>query len=234
MRRRTVVYLVLSFLAAALFARLGVWQLSRLAQRRARNAEVSARLSQPPGTVRTLPADTAALHFRRVHVAGRLDYAREIVLVNRTRQGSPGVHILTPLHVAGTDTLVLVNRGWVYSPNSADVDLGRWREADSLSADGWVDVPARLAGPAALASSPRAFRWLDRDAVARVVGAPVAPYVIALDPPPGNPPPDRPVRVPPPALDEGPHRSYAIQWFFFALLAVVGGVVFARSDRERR
>ena len=233
MSRRTLVYLVLSGLAAALFVRLGFWQISRLHERRARNAAVSARLAQPPGSVRTLPTDTGEAHFRRVHVAGRLDYAREIVLVNRTRQGSPGVHILTPLHVAGTDTLVLVNRGWVYSPNSADVDLGRWREADSLSADGWVDVPARLAGPAALASSPRAFRWLDRDAVARVVGAPVAPYVIALDPPPGNPPPDRPVRVPPPALDEGPHRSYAIQWFFFAALAVVGAVVFARSERGR-
>jgi len=234
MRRRTVVYLVLSFLAAALFVRLGVWQLSRLAQRRAHNAAVSARMAEPPGTVRTLPADTAALHYRRVHIAGRPDYAREIVLVNRTRQGSPGVHILTPLHVAGTDTLVLVNRGWVYSPNSADADLTKWHEGDSLAADGWVEVPTRLRGAAELTSSPREFRWLDPAAVTRVVGAPVTPYYVVLDPPPGDPPPNRPVRVPPPALDEGPHKSYAIQWFFFALLAVVGGVVFARSDRARR
>ncbi len=53
------------------------------------------------------------------------------------------------------------------------------------------------------------------------------------EPPPGEaqPPLDRPVRVPPPALDEGPHKSYAIQWFSFATIALVGGVVFARAQR---
>jgi cytochrome oxidase assembly protein ShyY1 len=74
---------------------------------------------------------------------------------------------------------------------------------------------------------------MDRAAVERAVGAPVTPFYVVLEPPPGDPPPGRPVRVPPPSLDEGPHRSYAIQWFFFALLAVVGAVTFAQSERGR-
>jgi surfeit locus 1 family protein len=38
------------------------------------------------------------------------------------------------------------------------------------------------------------------------------------------------VRIGEPALDEGPHMSYAIQWFSFALIALAGaGYVTARS-----
>ena len=232
MSRRMVLYLVLAFVVAAVCVRLGIWQLSRLRGRRAHNAVVATRLAEPPEPLRGVPVDTGAAHYRRVRVEGRPEYGREVVLVNRTRQGSPGVNILTPVRVAGTDTLVLVNRGWVYSPNASDVDLSRWREGDSLSADGWVEIPTRLRGAAALASSPRAFRWLDGGAVARAVGAPVTPYYVVLDPPAGDPPKDRPVRLPRPALDEGPHRSYAIQWFFFAALAVVGALTFARSERR--
>jgi cytochrome oxidase assembly protein ShyY1 len=39
------------------------------------------------------------------------------------------------------------------------------------------------------------------------------------------------VRLTIPALDEGPHQSYAIQWFSFALVAVVGGVALSRRPR---
>jgi cytochrome oxidase assembly protein ShyY1 len=35
-----------------------------------------------------------------------------------------------------------------------------------------------------------------------------------------------------PALDEGPHRGYAIQWFAFAVIALVGaGAVVVRERR---
>ena len=49
-------------------------------------------------------------------------------MTGRTRSGSPGVHILTPLRIPESDTALLVNRGWVYSPDARTVDLTRWRE----------------------------------------------------------------------------------------------------------
>ena len=79
-----------------------------------------------------LPRDTGGAHYRRGAPAiGRFDYEHELVLAGRTRQGSPGVELLTPVRVAGSDTAVLVNRGWVYSPDGATVDHARWREGDS-------------------------------------------------------------------------------------------------------
>jgi cytochrome oxidase assembly protein ShyY1 len=41
---------------------------------------------------------------------------------------------------------------------------------------------------------------------------------------------DEPVPAPLPELTEGPHRSYAIQWFLFAAIALVGSVLLARRD----
>jgi surfeit locus 1 family protein len=232
MSRRTVLYLVISLALAALFVRLGVWQLSRLHERRARNATIAARLAEPPASLRAVPADSGAAHYRRVHVAGRLDYAHELVLANRSHNGSPGVDLVTPLRVAGIDTAILVNRGWVYSPNGTDVDRARWREGDSLDADGWIEIPSRQRGAAQLSSSPGAFRWLEPAAATAYVGAPVTPYYVVLDPIDSTTPRDRPVRLGRPALDEGPHMSYAIQWFCFAAVAVIGAAVFAAKQRR--
>jgi cytochrome oxidase assembly protein ShyY1 len=61
-------------------------------------------------------------------------------------------------------------------------------------------------------------------------------YVVALADPAGPGGPGRlgfPRRVDPPGLDEGMHLSYAIQWFAFALIAlVVGGVVGWEPNRR--
>jgi surfeit locus 1 family protein len=232
--RRSLSFLLLAAVAAAICARLGFWQLSRLAERRARNAAVVERLRDAPVPVETLSGDTAAIRYRRVRVAGRPDYAREVVLVNRSRDGSPGVNLITPVRVAGRDTAVLVNRGWVYSPNGTDVELPRWRDADSLDVEGWVEVPSRRTGVARLSSTRGAYRWLDPAELAREVGYPVSPFYVVVAPAPGETPsPDRPARLTPPALDEGPHKSYAVQWFSFAAVALVGAGAFARSERRR-
>ncbi|HEX5950122.1 MAG TPA: hypothetical protein VFZ96_03895, partial [Actinomycetota bacterium] len=45
---------------------------------------------------------------------------------------------------------------------------------------------------------------------------------------------DMPVVVPRPELDEGPHLSYAVQWFIFATIALVGFVVLARREARDR
>lgn len=244
-RRRLVVFLAIAVAAAAVCVRLGVWQLSRLAERRARNAAVAARFTAPPVPYRALPADTAARHYRRVVVAGRPDYAREFVLANRTRDGSPGVHIVTPVRVSpaaggpGGDTLVLVNRGWIYSGDGTRVDLARWREGDSIAVTGYVEIPSRRPGVARLGGRARgypAYRFLDPFVVGGDAGVPVTRDYVVAEPPPGETtiPQDRPVRVPPPALDDGPHKSYAFQWFGFAAVALVGGAAFARAQRRGR
>jgi surfeit locus 1 family protein len=225
---------LLALAGAVLCVRLGIWQLDRLAQRRARNAVVRARIAEPAVDVRTLPADTTDLRFRRVTVRGTTAPALELAWAQRGRRGSPGVNLLSAVRVADSLPLVLVNRGWVYSPDGTQVDLARWREGDTIDVTGYLEpIGASLPGRWRGTAHPRSVRWLDRDSLAALLGAPVAPVLVVVtgDTTPGSA--DRIARVPPPPLDEGPHQSYALQWFSFATIAVVGYGAFLWNARRR-
>src|SRR5829696_7862068 len=127
MSRRSIVFCALAVVAAAVFIRLGLWQLARLRAKVHRNAAIAAQQRSDQVSLAALPRDTAAAHYRRTVVYGRFDYGHELVVSGRTHQGSPGAELVTPLRLPGSDTAILVNRGWVYSPNGAWVDHAHWR-----------------------------------------------------------------------------------------------------------
>ena len=225
-RPRTVI-----IMAAALtlvFLRLGFWQISRLRERKALNAELASRAVQAPIPVSQLPTDTANAHYRRVSVNGTYDYANEIVLTLRSRDGSPGVNIVTPVNQPATDTALLVVRGWVYSPDGITVDLPRWREGTTVNGSGFVETyPPRRKGYNNSPTHPNAFRWLDRSVLEKRLNRPLEPYYVVLTTPPADS-----IKMPPrlsvPPMDEGPHQSYAIQWFSFAAISLIGTIIFLR------
>ena len=227
MTRGIGAFLALAVALAALFVRLGLWQLNRLADRRAQNRTVEARLAAPIVAFEELPADAAD---RRAFVRGVPDRAHEIVLTGRSRHGSPGVYVITPMQRAENDTAVLVVRGWVYAPDAATVDLARWGE-NREEYSGYVNVmPSTSPGPEPRANQRR-LRTLSRSSVAPLLPYPVASrYLVATDSAGGS----APARLPMVTLDDGPHLSYAIQWFAFAAIAVIGGGAVARRARAKR
>ena len=233
MPRRPILLAVIAVLAATLFVRLGFWQLDRLGQRRERNALLASRIGAAPAPW----SDTTAVRFRRVRVSGVPDYEREIVLVGRSRRGSPGVNLVTPLRLAGSDTAVLVNRGWVYSADATAVDHARWREGDTLSVEGYVEAFTDP-GPGDLPAHQRLARRLSYQAVSARFPYPIAAaYVVAIDPgaAPRQASSNAPTRPPIPTPDEGPHLGYALQWFAFAVIALVfAGIAIVGGKREGR
>ncbi len=206
--------LIVGLAVAVLCARLGVWQLDRLGQRRSRNAVVEAQLALPP--VR-LPSTLRpeSLNYRRAVARGRFDFAAETVEVARTFRGAPGVHLITPL-VLDDGTGVAVIRGWVYSPDGRTVDRARLEEPETATVSGVLLPPSadwRAVHPESLSAA-----------------YPRLPLVLRRTVPPGSLPGGI-VVLDPPVIDEGPHLGYAIQWFSFAVIAVVGGAVLAlKSD----
>lgn len=223
---------VVAVLAATLFVRLGIWQLDRLGQRRQRNALIERRMAEPPAAW----SDTTAVRYRRVRISGVPDYEREIVLVGRSRDGSPGVNLVTPLRPRGSDTAVLVNRGWVYSADATKVDQLPWREGDTLSIQGYVEAFTEP-GPGDLPANQWLARRLSHRAVSARYPYPIAPaYVVATHF--ANDQRGRgvraPTRAPPPVPDSGPHLGYALQWFAFALIALVGAAIAIATGRRDR
>ena len=207
---------------------LGFWQIRRLHEKQKYNAQISARRFLSAIPLDSLSPDTSVSKFRRVKLEGRYDYSHQIVWTLRGRDGSPGVNILTPLRRAGTDTAVLVDRGWVYSPDATNVDLGLWNEPDSLAGEGYI-LPLHATGEApAPGPTRRAFRTLDRDGLRREFPYPIAPVFAVLTTlsPDSTKTPPRVTLIP---LDEGSHKSYAFQWFSFAAISIIGAGIFTRK-----
>jgi surfeit locus 1 family protein len=221
--------ILLALVIAGVFARLGFWQLGRLGDRRTLNAELASRAVAPAVPLAQLPTDTANAHYRRVSVDGAYDYGNEIILTLRSRDGSPGVNIVTPVWLPGTGTAVAVIRGWVYAPDGMTVDLIRWREGPQAQGRGFVETfPPARAGRNSSPTHSNAYRWLDRAELEKRFRYPLVPFYVVLT----SPPPDSSKNVPPrltvPPMDEGPHQSYAIQWFSFAAISIIGMTLFIR------
>ncbi len=236
MKRWTVRFIsfgIATLLAVLLCVRLGIWQLNRLEERRARNESVRAQSELPVLELGgLLGKDSAYVHYRKVRLKGVALYDRELVLAARSQAGGPGVQLLTPVRPADSlfgDTVVMLVRGFVFASDGRSYDQKLAREADSLDMDVLVTMfPTGRTGNVKL-SDTISLRYANRDTIAEIIGAPVAPYVLlAL----GDTVPrikGIPSRVPPPSLGEGPHFSYAMQWFGFALVFVIGFIAYTRA-----
>lgn len=234
-RRATVFFTIVALVVSLGCIRLGFWQLERLRERRAANSLVIGRLSEAPTPLRGILA-TSGVRFRRATVTGTYDFANEFVLTSRGRHGSPGVHVITPLRFADSDTAVLVNRGWVYTPDGMRVDLTLFREDTNAIVDGFVEEFSVAQGAVSTPSAAQAVRRLDRDSIAARLPYPVGHLILVQQKDSGEFAAVKrgtPVRIEPPPLDEGSHRSYAIQWFGFALVGIAGSFLVLRRDRTR-
>ena len=223
MRRYAIFFVAVP--VAALCIRLGFWQVSRLQQRQARNAAFRAALAQPPVDLAGFTGELEI--FRSVRAAGRFDYDRQIVVDASAVNGVPAVIVVTPLRLADSSA-VLVDRGWVPSPDARTVRLDSLREADSVEVSGAVVDP----GPDVPVKSdsvwPKHVQRPTPRSLAQLYPYPIRPYMVRRTDPPA--PGRRLISVPLPALTEGPHLSYAIQWFAFAIIALVGSVLIYRKE----
>ena len=222
---------------AAIFVRLGFWQLSRLRERQAANRVALSARTVPPISLDhinlNISDDLANLAQHRVIATGRYDLERDIVLRGLALDGVPGVHVVTPLLLPGQETAVLVDRGFVPTPDAVTVDTDSLRERGPMRVIG-IAIPIQTEGGGGGKPVEHAGRttWgrLDLMALRERLPYPILPvYLRQL---PDSNLPRFPRRVPPPPLDEGPHLSYAVQWFLFAVMAVLFGVlVVNRSEK---
>jgi surfeit locus 1 family protein len=218
--------------------RLGFWQLDRMRERRALNAGVAARLEAPPVPDVGALEDTTGLVYRVVTAHGHYDNARSIILPGRTRRGVPGVHILSPLRLAGRSDAVLVNRGWLPSADAATVRLEQFALNGTVTVRGLVlpfpGAAQSLAPPQRAGHADSAFRrvWFSVDAASLRAQYPYELLTATVQELPVEGIVGYPVRLEPPPLDEGPHLGYAVQWFSFALIGVIGWLVLVLRRRS--
>lgn len=248
-RPRWLVGQALVLVVVVSFVNLGLWQLRRLQQRLERNAAIEARIEAPARPLTDVLAATRAdvplaspesMDYRHVRVSGRFDPEHEVLLRSRSRDGNPGYHVLTPLLLADGRAL-LVDRGWVPFGDDTLPVADAAPPAGTVRLTGLLRAPERAptGGLSALAPHDppegplRTPFYTDPQ---RLQGQ--MPYRLVdatLDLQTQEPAPTRelPLALEPPALDNGPHLSYAIQWFSFTAIAIVGyAFLMLRMARE--
>lgn len=180
------------------FARLGLWQLDRLEERQARNRVIAERSDGP--AIDLGDVDVERAEYQHVTATGTFATEDDQLLPYRSYQGTVGSHAVTPL-VLDDGSAVLVLRGWV--PDTA-----------TPPPDGEVTIEGVLRSSGSRRTS------VDVDGFASTLDRDLFPlYLQQLAPEPAG---DYPVLLDPPARDEGPHLSYAMQWFLFTGVVLVG------------
>jgi surfeit locus 1 family protein len=212
--------------------RLGIWQLDRLQQRRARNTEFVAQINTAPLELDGwyLPNAAEDLQDRPARAEGSFDFSQQIVLVQQNYEGRPGVHLVAPFVVGDGDAAVLVDRGWIPAHEVESGDLGPFNDAGQYTVAGSLQQSQILSrGRETIVDGPQE-EWyrIDIDAIQQQVPYRLLP-VYLLEEPPAEIQEQLPYRVIADIdLTEGPHLGYAIQWFLFCLILVVGYAQFVR------
>ena len=228
-RRRRVAIVAIASIVAVTCIALGFWQLRRLADRRAHNAAFERERSRHAVLITSAFADGAVAPYRPVRVSGAFDPDREVIVYGRSLDGEPGHLIVTPL-VFDDGSAALVVRGWVPFDHQTAPVADAAPPTGELTIHGFL-VPDEGDG-SAVPDEHGVVARLDVQGIRSSLPYPV--LVLAIQPTDRSrpQPSDLPVPLPPEELSEGPHLSYAIQWFSFATIAAVGAVILLRRERR--
>ena len=94
---------------------LGVWQLQRMDWKADLITKLQERSTMAAETLPPGDLSIDDMEFRQVKMTGRFLNEAEMFLLNRSLNGNPGLHVITPFQrddVPGAP-VILVNRGWV-------------------------------------------------------------------------------------------------------------------------
>ena len=235
--RRKVTLVVVAVAVAALCVRLGFWQLSRLHERRSFEAAVHAGLAGEPRPIAAvLPredgVDVDAVRYVRVDVTGSFDPEREVILYGRGLGEREGHHVLTPLLMPG-GVAIVVDRGWVPFRDDTPPVAEAAPPAGEVTVTGILlpsegGLPGDGGGPAV-----EQLTHADLAQLAAQLPYPIEPLWLLLQresaPSSSSLPTPAPFEMP----EAPPHLSYAIQWFAFATIALVGAAILIRRGDRR-
>lgn len=242
-RRPWIFVTILVIIAALVMIRLGIWQLDRLAGRRAFNEQVLSQIDEPPlpMTGNVVSGDLESLEFRTVQIEGEYDLSNTLVLGNQVWEDQMGVHLLTPLKIAGTEAVILVDRGWIPYEDWQNRNLATYDEAGNVMVDGMLRVTQTKLGlrdclDETVGEAPFQVWCLALDGIATHLPYELLPvYLIQAPEGEQTAPPYR--AIPQIEISEGPHLSYAIQWFTFSAILLIGYPFFVNREikaRERK
>lgn len=228
---------IVVLILVVVFVNLGFWQLRRLEERRLTNAVGESRYEAAPVDLEVLLGasgdDVQSLEYRRATATGVFQPEHEVLIRSQVHLGVAGFHVITPL-LGEEGRAVLINRGWVpLGMDEVPVAEAAPPEGE-VTVEGWVrpTQERRALGPADPAEARLvAMNRVDIDRIRDQVPFDLAPvYLSQL----GEQVTGQPILAVAPTFDdEGSHLAYAIQWFAFAAVGIIGYVMLIRRSAMR-
>jgi cytochrome oxidase assembly protein ShyY1 len=222
--RRWLGYVAVAVVFALACVALANWQLARREEARAAIERVERNWDAAPTSIDVVLGPQNAWDeeatWTPVALSGEYLIDEQLLVRGRPNSGRPGFEVLVPFELAD-GRIVIVDRGWVPAGNEQDAP-----DAVPAAPSGPVEVVVRLKGGEPVIAGRSApegqVATIHLPAIADLVGGEVVTGAYGLleseDPAPAT----RPIAYDRPVADEGPHLSYAFQWFVFALMGLVG------------
>lgn len=209
-----------------LFISLGQWQWNKASVKGDLQSLLDTRMAEPAVHLSSTLVDPQAMRYRQLVVRGSYEPQYQILIDNRIYREQAGYHVLTPLRIEGSETRVLVNRGWIPA-------LAEHRQIPQVTTPvgivevaGMAIVPGTRfftlgAEPDKQLASPQQIVWqnLELARYAQTVNFPLQPIVVQLAPESDAGGFAREWPRPAERLEQ--HLSYALQWWGFAIATVV-------------
>jgi surfeit locus 1 family protein len=213
--------LVVLLLATAMVG-LGLWQLKRADYKKSILSQQKTLAQQTPQQYSNIN-ENLMQKYMPVTAIGSFDNQHQFLIDNKTLNGRVGYDVLTPLQIDAPAKTILVNRGWV--------PRGKTRHEQPVLAPitgiqhitGFFDQPGK---PLLLSRNndesnvwPHILQRIDTTEISQALGYPINPYIIQL-----KQPTDYTYRLHWQVVYGQPsrHTGYAIQWFLFAVILLVG------------
>ena len=213
-------------LVVAIGASLGQWQLRRADEKKAIDVKLTQRAKASVLQAADVQGDLALLEFRRVQLRGVFVPDWPLYLDNRPYNSRAGLYVLMPFRLAGSDAVVMVERGWI-----ARDPQDRTRVPTLITPPGALTIEGTLRGAPghvlqlgqALPLRPGALvQNLNLVEFSRTSGLSVQPYLVEQT----SASADGLVRDwPRPSSGIERHLGYAFQWYALAAMAALFFVV---------
>ncbi|MGA7192052.1 MAG: SURF1 family protein [Anaerolineales bacterium] len=241
--RRWWLATLLILIASGVCIRLGFWQLDRLKQERSFTDHVGSVQAMPP---LNLPAqvDLTTMEYRAVTASGKYDFQNQIATRDQYNGVQPGYDLFTPLQLSDGEA-VLVDRGWIPSDgNSTPTDWRKYDQPGQLAIKGTIRLgqaqptPGSDTDPTLAPNQTRLDFWIyvNMDRIRQQIPYPILPVYVELNPNPAITDPPIPIQQETLDLSSGANNlNYAIQWFSFSILFIVGyGYFLWRKELRKR
>ncbi|MBV5322984.1 MAG: SURF1 family protein [Ilumatobacteraceae bacterium] len=215
-----------------LFVYLGMWQSGKGDRLEAELNQRAARNQLGAVQVGKSLVDAAQLRDAPIVATGEYEPQHQVFLDNRQYKGLPGVHVIVPLRIDGSDTRILVNRGWIGWSQGRGVLPVVATPTGRVQITGLALVPSTkkfFLMPDHPEAATKLWSRLDLARFVGLLNQPLQPVVLLQTSDDGSalvrrwdPPEDR----------VGMHRGYAFQWFGIAVALLIFFVVASVRQKD--